>query len=70
MKNEIKLWHDVDIGEIFKSGEYVYQKSTSRTAYCFTERRKFTFTKHCECEILGEHSLQLEASIGVQKSNK
>ena len=64
MENEIKLWHDVDIGEIFKSGKYVYQKSTSRTAYCFTERRKFTFTKHCECEILGEHSLQLGASNG------
>ena len=66
MENEIKLWHDVEIGEIFKSEGNVYQKSTSRTAYCFTERRKFTFTKHCECEILGEHSLQLEAFNGVQ----
>jgi len=66
MENQIKLWHDVEIGEIFKSEGYVYQKSTSRTAYCFTERRKFTFTKHCECEILGEHNLQLEASNGVQ----
>ena len=66
MENEIKLWHDVEIGEIFKSGKYVYQKSTSRTAYCFTERRKFTFAKHIECEILGEHSLLLEASGGVK----
>ena len=70
MENQIKLWHDVEIGEIFKSGNYTYQKSTSRTAYCFTERRKFTFTKDCECEILGEHILQLEAFSGVQKSNK
>ena len=54
MENDIKLWHDVEIGEIFKSGKYVYQKSTSRTAYCFTEKRKFTFTKDCECEILKE----------------
>ena len=66
MTNQIKLWHDVKIGEIFKNGEYTYQKSTSRTAYCFTEKRKFTFTKHCKCEILGEHSLLLEASSGVQ----
>ena len=66
MENQIKLWHDVEIGEIFKSGKYVYQKSTSRTAYCFTERRKFTFAKHIECEILGEHSHQLEASNVVQ----
>ena len=54
MSNQIKLWTDVQIGEIFKSGKYVYQKSTSRTAYCFTEKRKFTFTKDCECEILKE----------------
>lgn len=52
MDNQIKLWHDVDIGEIFKSGNYIYQKKTTRTAYCFTELRPFTFTKDCECEIL------------------
>ncbi len=65
MKNETKRWHDVEIGEIFKSGKHVYQKSTSRTAYCFTERRKLTFTKDCECEILGDHDLLLEATLGV-----
>ena len=54
MKNKIKNWKDVEIGEIFKSEDYIYQKSTSRTAYCFTEKRKFTFTKDCECEILKE----------------
>ncbi len=52
MENQIKLRHDVEIGEIFKSGKYVYQKSTSRTAYCFKEKRKFTFTKDCKCEIV------------------
>jgi hypothetical protein len=66
MENQIKLWHDVQIGEVFKSEGYVYQKSTSRTAYCFTERRKFTFTKHSECEILGELSLQLEAFMACK----
>tara|TARA_Y100001938_G_C7754561_1_gene265568 strand:- start:57 stop:263 length:207 start_codon:yes stop_codon:yes gene_type:complete len=66
MENNIKLWHDVEIGEIFKSGKYVYQKSTSRTAYCFKERRKFTFAKDCQCEILGDHDLLLEAFNGMQ----
>ena len=66
MTTNCKLWHDVEIGEIFESKGYVYQKSTSRTAYCFKERRKFTFAKDCECNVLGNHDHLLEAVFGVQ----
>ena len=51
MKN-IKKWEDVEIGEIFICNEYTYQKSTNRTAYCFKDRRKFTFRKGELCEIV------------------
>ena len=69
MTNQIKPWYDVKIGEIFESQGYVYQKSTSRTAYCFKERRKFTFTKDCRCLVLGNMcGILLEAFNGVQPS--
>ena len=53
-ENIWKPWHDVEIGEIFMTEHgYTYQKKTTRTAYCFTEKRPFTFTKHCMCKIGG-----------------
>jgi len=52
MKNEITNWEDVDIGEVFICENLYYQKSTSRTAYCYKEKRKFTFRKGMRCHVI------------------
>ena len=52
MKNEIKNWEDVEIGEVFIYEYLYYKKSTSRTAFCYKEKRKFTFSKGMECHVV------------------
>ena len=52
MKNEIKNWEDVEIGVYFIYEKLYYQKSTSRTAYCYKEKRKFTFRKGKRCHVI------------------